>query len=202
VTGSAANRLLVQPFPAPGQLVALAYRELDRATTGTRSTAWGFGGYVDAAFGHGGDRGRVDLAAGFGAAGPADRPVCGEGLEEPERHPGAAGVVGAQEQHRGFAVVVQPFDLGQGMEPLPCELFGEQCHESGHGGVGRELVIGGVQEPFDRLAAADAGELVGEPVAAARSGCLMSMLRVSQVGVVMRLPWCFRKGRRGGGRGR
>jgi hypothetical protein len=35
VTGSAANRLLVQPFPAPGQLVALAYRELDRAATGT-----------------------------------------------------------------------------------------------------------------------------------------------------------------------
>jgi hypothetical protein len=35
VTGSAANLLLVQPFPAPGQLVALAYRELDRAATGT-----------------------------------------------------------------------------------------------------------------------------------------------------------------------
>jgi hypothetical protein len=35
VTGSAANRLLVQSFPAPGQLVALAYRELDRAATGT-----------------------------------------------------------------------------------------------------------------------------------------------------------------------
>jgi hypothetical protein len=26
--------LLVQPFPAPGKLVALAYRELDRAATG------------------------------------------------------------------------------------------------------------------------------------------------------------------------
>lgn len=52
--------------------------------------------------------------AGFGAAGPADCPVCGEGLEEPERHLGAAGVVGAKEQHRGFAVVVQAFDLGQG----------------------------------------------------------------------------------------
>jgi hypothetical protein len=26
---------LVQPFPAPGQLVALAYRELDRAATGS-----------------------------------------------------------------------------------------------------------------------------------------------------------------------
>jgi len=35
VTGSPANRLLVQPFPAPGQLVALAYRELDRAATGS-----------------------------------------------------------------------------------------------------------------------------------------------------------------------
>jgi hypothetical protein len=43
VTGSAANRLLVQPFAAPGQLVALAYRELDRPTRGTwsRSALWG-----------------------------------------------------------------------------------------------------------------------------------------------------------------
>ena len=35
MTGSAANLLLVQPFPAPGKLVALAYRELDRAATGS-----------------------------------------------------------------------------------------------------------------------------------------------------------------------
>jgi hypothetical protein len=35
VTGSPANPLLVQPFPAPGQLVALAYRELDRAAAGS-----------------------------------------------------------------------------------------------------------------------------------------------------------------------
>jgi hypothetical protein len=35
VTGSPANRLLVQPFPAPGKLVALAYRELDRAAAGS-----------------------------------------------------------------------------------------------------------------------------------------------------------------------
>jgi hypothetical protein len=35
VTGSAANLLLVQPFPAPGQLVALAYRELERAANGS-----------------------------------------------------------------------------------------------------------------------------------------------------------------------
>jgi hypothetical protein len=35
VTGSAAHLLLVQPFPAPGQLVALAYRELDRAANGS-----------------------------------------------------------------------------------------------------------------------------------------------------------------------
>jgi hypothetical protein len=35
VTGSPPNALLVQPFPAPGQLVALAYRELDRAATGS-----------------------------------------------------------------------------------------------------------------------------------------------------------------------
>jgi TraM recognition site of TraD and TraG len=35
VTGSPENLLLVRPFPAPGQLVALAYRELDRAATGS-----------------------------------------------------------------------------------------------------------------------------------------------------------------------
>ena len=33
MTGSPANLLLVQPFPAPGRLVALAYRELDRAAS-------------------------------------------------------------------------------------------------------------------------------------------------------------------------
>ena len=35
MTGSPANLLLVQPFPAPGKLVALAYRELDRAAAGS-----------------------------------------------------------------------------------------------------------------------------------------------------------------------
>jgi hypothetical protein len=35
VTGSPANPLLVWPFPAPGKLVALAYRELDRAAAGS-----------------------------------------------------------------------------------------------------------------------------------------------------------------------
>jgi hypothetical protein len=35
VTGTPANLGLVQPFPAPGQLLALAYRELDRAATGS-----------------------------------------------------------------------------------------------------------------------------------------------------------------------
>jgi hypothetical protein len=35
VTGNPANLLLVRPFPAPGQLVALAYRELDRAAAGS-----------------------------------------------------------------------------------------------------------------------------------------------------------------------
>ena len=35
MTGSPENRRLVQPFPAPGQLVALAYRELDRAAAGS-----------------------------------------------------------------------------------------------------------------------------------------------------------------------
>jgi hypothetical protein len=44
VTEGAANLLLVQPFPAPGQLVALAYRELDRAATGTPEQIRALGG--------------------------------------------------------------------------------------------------------------------------------------------------------------
>ena len=35
MTGSPPIRLLVQPFPAPGPLVQLAYRELDRAAAGS-----------------------------------------------------------------------------------------------------------------------------------------------------------------------
>jgi hypothetical protein len=35
MTGSPANLLSVQPFPAPGQLLTLAYQELDRAATGS-----------------------------------------------------------------------------------------------------------------------------------------------------------------------
>jgi hypothetical protein len=58
--------------------------------------------------------------------------VADEGLEEAEGHLGPAGVVGAQEQHGGFAVVVQAFDLGEGGEPLPAERFGPQ---------GRNLVM-------------------------------------------------------------
>src|SRR5204863_7403381 len=51
-------------------------------------------GDVDAAFGHRRDGGGVDLVAGFGAAGPGHRPVAGKVGEEPQRHLGAAGVVG------------------------------------------------------------------------------------------------------------
>ena len=54
--------------------------------------------------GHRRDRGRVDLVAGFGSARPGDRRVTGELGEEPHRHLRAAGVVGAQEQHGGFAI--------------------------------------------------------------------------------------------------
>ena len=108
-------------------------------------------GDVDVAFGHGLDRGGVDFVARFGAAGPGDRGVAGVVLEEAHRHLGAAGVVGAQEQHGGFAVMGQPFDLGQGVQALPGEAFGQQRQEVGDGGVGGELLVEGVQEPFDRL---------------------------------------------------
>ena len=59
------------------------------------------------------DGGRVDLVAGFGAAGPGDGLVTGELGEEPQRHLGAAGVVGAQEQHGRFAVGDLPSTLAR-----------------------------------------------------------------------------------------
>ena len=83
-------------------------------------------GDVDAALGHGGDRCRVDLNAWLGATGPRDGLVPGERLEEAECHLGAARVVRAQEQHDGFAVVVEPFNAGQCLEALVGEPFGQQ----------------------------------------------------------------------------
>ena len=88
-------------------------------------------GDVDADLGHGGDRGRVDLVAGFRAARPGHGLVPGEVVEEAESHLGAAGVVGAQEQHGGLAVGDLAFDAGQGVKALAGEAFGQQRQEVG-----------------------------------------------------------------------
>jgi hypothetical protein len=45
--------------------------------------------------------------------------------EEAERHLAAAGVVGAQEQHDGFAVVAASLDLLEGLQALPGEAFSQ-----------------------------------------------------------------------------
>src|SRR2546423_4317792 len=56
-------------------------------------------GDVHADFGHGGDGRRVDRSAGLAASGEGHGPVPGEGFEPTKGHPGAAGVVDAQEEH-------------------------------------------------------------------------------------------------------
>jgi hypothetical protein len=61
--------------------------------------------------------------------------------EKAHGHLGAAGVVHAQEQHGGFAVVGQAFDLGQCVEALAGEAFGQKRQEVGHGGAAGELVV-------------------------------------------------------------
>ena len=111
--------------------------------------------------------------AGFGPAGPGDRGVAGVALEEAQRHLGAAGVVRAQEQHDGFAVVVQALDPGQCLQPLAGEAFGEQRQEVGDGGPAGELVVGGVQEPFDRLGAEGADEVSAQPGGGGLEGDLL-----------------------------
>ena len=134
----------------------------------TTSAAWtissvqGLGnsfGDVDADLGHGRDGGRVDLEAGFGAAGPGDGTVAGESLEPAERHLGAAGVVDAEEQHDGQAVVGLALDLGEGLEALAGEPFGHEREEVVELGSVGELVVAGGQEQLDRLGTEDAVEL-------------------------------------------
>ena len=55
------------------------------------------------------------------------------------------------------------FDLGQGVEALPGEAFGEEGQEVGDGGMAGELVVGGVQEPFDGFGVERAVEVASEP---------------------------------------
>jgi hypothetical protein len=104
--------------------------------------------------------------------------------EEAHRHLGTAGVVSAQKQHGGLAVVVQTFHLGQRAQPLAGETFGHQRQEVRDGGGGGELVERGVQEPLDGLRPEDPGEVVGQLTDGDLQGHGLLRLRVSQVGVV------------------
>jgi hypothetical protein len=61
------------------------------------------------------------------------------------------------------AVVAAALDLGQRGQALPGEAFGEQGQKVRDAAAHRELVVAGVQEPFDGFAAEDVGELVGDP---------------------------------------
>ena len=83
--------------------------------------------------------------------------------EETEGHLRAAGVVGAQEQHRGLVSVIVPSTFANARQPLPGEAFGQQRQEVGDGGPTGELVVGGVQEPLDGFHAEHVGELGRQP---------------------------------------
>ena len=92
-----------------------------------------------------------------------DGVVAGEVGEEAQGHLGASGVVGAQEQHRGLAVADLAFHPGQGVQALAGEPFGEQRKEIGDRRAAGELVVGGVQEPFDRLDTETVAEVALQP---------------------------------------
>src|SRR4029079_19069037 len=77
----------------------------------------GFGvltGDVDANLGHRLRRRGVDFIAGFGATRPCNGRISCQVSEESHRQLRTARVVGAEEQHDGFAVVGGAFDFGQG----------------------------------------------------------------------------------------
>ena len=132
------------------------------------------------------DGGRVDLDAGFGSARPGDGLLAGEVGEEAERHLGAAGVVGAQEQHGGLAVGDLALDPGQRVEALTGEAFGQQRQEVGDGRAGGELVVGGVQEPLDGF---DAEVLVEVTLQPGGRGPHRELLVDRQVGVRVVRYW-------------
>ena len=68
---------------------------------------------------------------------------------------------------------VVAFDAGESVQALAGEPFGEQRQEVRHGAAGGELVVAGVQEPFDGLGAVDAGELPAEPCGGGAQGELL-----------------------------
>ena len=105
---------------------------------------------------------------GLGTAGPRDGVVAGEVVEPTEGHLRAAGVVDAEEEHRGDAVGGLAFDLRQGLEALAGESLRDQGQERHDTRIGRELVVAGGEEQLDRLGAEDAFELVRRLAAAER----------------------------------
>ena len=70
-------------------------------------------------------------------------------LEEAERDLGATGVVDAEEQHDGYAVVAVTFDPCECREALPREPLASKGRKFGDRAARGELVVGGVQEPFE-----------------------------------------------------
>jgi hypothetical protein len=83
-------------------------------------------------------------------------------LEEAHRHLATAGVVHAQEQHDGAAVVAESFDPGLRGQLLPRETLGQQRQEVRHSAVRGELVVARVQEALDGLGAVHAVELAAQ----------------------------------------
>ena len=71
--------------------------------------------------------------------------------------------MGAQKQHDRFAVAGFAFHFGQCAKPLAGKAFGQQWEEVRDRGAGGELVVGGVQEPFDGFHSEHIGELVLQP---------------------------------------
>ena len=89
----------------------------------------------------------------------------------------------AQEQHGGLGVGDLALDSCQGGEALARPAFGQQRKEVGNGCPTGELVVGGVQEPFDGLGAEVLAELGVQP---GRGGPECELLVDGQIGVGVR----------------
>src|SRR5947209_3737178 len=132
--------------------------------------------YTD--LGHGRHGGRIDGRGGLGATGPGEGGVAGQVVEPPERHLGPSGVVDAHEQHDRGRVAVPVVDPGQGLEPVPGQPFG--------GVAERRLVVRPRGEPFvavgdeprDRPAVPQAGELRGESLDGRGQGRVVGVAQV------------------------
>ncbi len=137
--------------------------------------------------------------AGLRASGPRDRAVARELLEESERHLRLAGVVHAQEQHHGLAVVDEALHAAEGVQSLAREALGEERKERGDRRLGRELVVGAGEEVLDGLRGEDPRELSAEPLGRRAEGVgLIDGERVLAVQVVVHgsYPWVRASARR------